>query len=810
MSTTKTLDQLSINTSLSTTDLFLVQKEGIDQQTTFNTIQEAIAIETLERVPAIKVTNATFADQASAVAWSAISGKPTTWAWAAITGTPSTLTGYGITDALRNNANSTLVGNLGITGILSVSSSSNVGASITTNGISVETANVGVTNTNIGVYGYARSGTSANYGLKARADGHVAASAYGIFAYASANGTGNSVNSYGIYAQAEQVAAGSGVCWGGYFQGKDGIRVCDAVTTHDGVVLLGRAGGSTSYNAILTPTTLSADRTLTLPNLTGTLTTLENAQVWTGSQTFRGSNAVKVEAASTQDAIILTGRTGGTDSFAVSITPAVLSASRTLTLPNVTGIIATIDNAQTWSASQTFRPAATQDAIVIAGRAGGTDSFAASLTPAVLSANRTLTLPDKTDTLATLTDVSDSVESYDLIVDSNAALALWAAETGGAYERVFVRKGTWTLASGGINLTAAGTKVIQGEIEAILSFTDAVKPLYYASPISAANYNQYKISDIKVVAGYSGSSTHNTFDYCVNISNVTVEATASSTGAIVVFNRCTYLNNCYVTAQANRGTGGYSTCYYLTNCSCINTSLTDTYSSDGFSNCYYITTCFANVCSAGESNAIGYSGCDYIRDSTAYVYTSGVSFDGSATGFASCDYLVNCSSSGDSDSNRWITGYLSCNHLISCKATHTSEIGEAGLEVSVIGFSSCTSLTSCTSTVSANTGTSIASLIVRGYSSCTLITDCGAACTVTLGGSLIGGAVIIGFNSCTNIKGCTSYAGTSAHATIYAFANCSRMLLNYAIASIYTYTSCTVDLAGTLPIADTAAGGWNA
>lgn len=40
------------------------------------------------------------------------------------------------------------------------------------------------------------------------------------------------------------------------------------------------------------------------------------------------------------------------------------------------------------------RPAATQDAVAIAGRAGGTSSYVVTLTPATLSASRTLTLPD--------------------------------------------------------------------------------------------------------------------------------------------------------------------------------------------------------------------------------------------------------------------------------------------------------------------------------------------------------------------------------------------------------------------------------
>lgn len=44
-----------------------------------------------------------------------------------------------------------------------------------------------------------------------------------------------------------------------------------AAATQDGVQIVGRSGGTSSYEVTLTPTTLTADRTLTLPNLSGAL-----------------------------------------------------------------------------------------------------------------------------------------------------------------------------------------------------------------------------------------------------------------------------------------------------------------------------------------------------------------------------------------------------------------------------------------------------------------------------------------------------------------------------------------------------------
>jgi hypothetical protein len=55
--------------------------------------------------------------------------------------------------------------------------------------------------------------------------------------------------------------------------------------------------------------------------------------------------------------------------------------------------------------TQVIRPASTQDGIQLAGRAGGTGSLSVKLTPTTLTTNRTLTLPDKTGTVALTSDL---------------------------------------------------------------------------------------------------------------------------------------------------------------------------------------------------------------------------------------------------------------------------------------------------------------------------------------------------------------------------------------------------------------------
>ncbi len=74
---------------------------------------------------------------------------------------------------------------------------------------------------------------------------------------------------------------------------------------------------------------------------------LSAAPTFTGTSIFRAANAIRSEAASTQDAVIVAGRAGGTSSFAVTLTPTTLSASRTLTLPDNSGTVLTTGAAVT-------------------------------------------------------------------------------------------------------------------------------------------------------------------------------------------------------------------------------------------------------------------------------------------------------------------------------------------------------------------------------------------------------------------------------------------------------------------------------
>jgi hypothetical protein len=71
-------------------------------------------------------------------------------------------------------------------------------------------------------------------------------------------------------------------------------------------------------------------------------------------------------------------------------------------------------------------PAATQDGVILAGRAGGTSSYAVTLTPTTLTASRTITLPDSTTTMVG-TDTTQTLTNKTISADNNTLSGIAAS-----------------------------------------------------------------------------------------------------------------------------------------------------------------------------------------------------------------------------------------------------------------------------------------------------------------------------------------------------------------------------------------------
>jgi len=146
-----------------------------------------------------------------------------------------------------------------------------------------------------------------------------------------------------------------------------------------------------------------------------------------GTSSLRWNNlqVVNLNASNTaiEDGIIVSGRSGGTSSYRVSIVPTTLTASRTVTLPDSTGVVIldAVSNIFKNASGQTFLASSTtaQDGIVINGRAGGSSSYRVTIVPTTLTASRTITLPDATGTV-TLNDAAQTLTNKTVNISSNS------------------------------------------------------------------------------------------------------------------------------------------------------------------------------------------------------------------------------------------------------------------------------------------------------------------------------------------------------------------------------------------------------
>lgn len=122
------------------------------------------------------------------------------------------------------------------------------------------------------------------------------------------------------------------------FRHADGTRF-ETENTRDSVVIKGGVGGNQSLKVTVSPTTLTANRTLTLADgntvlSTGTMNTIDTEQIITGLKKFHNSDGTRFSVDASKDGIILKGGDAGNNGFAVTITPASLSTNRSVTLPD--------------------------------------------------------------------------------------------------------------------------------------------------------------------------------------------------------------------------------------------------------------------------------------------------------------------------------------------------------------------------------------------------------------------------------------------------------------------------------------------
>ena len=264
------------------------------------------------------------------------------------------------------------------------------------------------------------------------------------------------------------------------------------VTTGTGVVTALGVNTGSAGAFVVNGGALGTPSSGTVTNLTGTASININGTVGATTPTTGVFTTAKAIAAATQDSVTLQGRAGGTSSYGVTLTPTTLTASRTLTLPDATGTLlisggdlgtpsagvvtnltgtASININGTVGATtpttgvfttSTARAAATQDSVILQGRAGGTSSYGVTLTPTTLTASRTLTLPDASGTI---------LQSGTTVTTAQGGTGLTSFTSGGA---VYATSAS-ALTTGTLPTTAGGT--------GLTSFT--ANGVAYASSTSA-------------------------------------------------------------------------------------------------------------------------------------------------------------------------------------------------------------------------------------------------------------------------------------------------------------------------------------
>ena len=218
----------------------------------------------------------------------------------------------------------------------------------------------------------------------------------------------------------------------------------------------------------------------------------------------------------------------------------------------------------------------------------------------------------------------DSTYRYTFVVDSSAALTAWANNdrSGGKdYTSVLIRKGTWT-SSKGVNLTAAGTKVVVGEAGSKLVFNGGEKGLYYATVPTGPEYHMCGVTVESTVTG--NTVTGYGFDSCVNLTNCSGTVTGGA-GTGYGFWSCVNLTNCSGTGTGTNGAGaGFWSCVNLTNCSGTGTGTND--AGAGFWSCARLTNCSGT--GTGTNSGFGFRSCNAVIGCRAGGHCTTAAFDG--------------------------------------------------------------------------------------------------------------------------------------------------------------------------------------
>ena len=276
-----------------------------------------------------------------------------------------------------------------------------------------------------------------------------------------------------------------------------------------------------------------------LVSLAGT-ETLTNKSIALGSNTVTGTKA-QFDTAVTDD------------NFAYLATAQTFTNNQTISGPSA-GSMFTVTNSGAGNSitasgpvgitgATTVRAAATQDGVVLQGRAGGTSSYAVTLTPTTLTASRTLTLPDVAGTVVTTGDtgtVTSAMIADGTIVNADinasAAIALSKLASGTSGQIIVANSSgvpTWVSETGDVTISDTGVTAISSGVivDADINASAAIAYSKLAS-LTSGNILVGNASNVATSVSVTGDVTISNAGVTSIAAGAIVNADISSTAGI--------------------------------------------------------------------------------------------------------------------------------------------------------------------------------------------------------------------------------------------------------------------------------------
>lgn len=306
-----------------------------------------------------------------------------------------------------------------------------------------------------------------------------------------------------------------------------GSSIFRAASTQDGIAIVGRAGGTSSYEVSLTPTTLSADQTQTLQNATGTVALSSNKLSFFAATTSAELAGVISDETGSGLLVFATSPTLTTPTLGVASATSINKVA--ITAP-ATSATLTIADGKTLTVSNTLTFTGTDSSSVAFG-AGGTVAYTANKL-SVFAATTSAELAGV---------ISDETGSGSLVFGTSPAITTSLTTGSASFDLINATATT-------VNFAGAATALTIG---ATSGTTTVRNKLSRSGNISASSWTTSGISSDSAAGTFTDTSSAAAATVASRVAVSVNTPTFASTNAITV----TDAASLYISAAPSAGTG---------------------------------------------------------------------------------------------------------------------------------------------------------------------------------------------------------------------------------------------------------------